>query len=219
MRTVRGLFLPLLLPLALPLIGPVVSVPCLAQVDRTVSPAEAAEPLQPGMSVRVVRETPLGQQGGPCDGPRDPYLAPLECLSRSHPIDPHVFPWRGQPIGFDAAGNFYHWANLYASYDIQFDAARRGYLIQRVTPEGVTEDVLRLFSVLCVAPADCSQPDPDPRKQFWYSPVETIDAANGRLLVQLTACFFRSQDGCVDYDIGTIEISGLPTRRLPPGHN
>ena len=153
------------------------------------SPAEAIEVIQPGLSVSVLRE------GLPnCSAPS----APLECLATG-------LPQIAQAVGVDAIGNFYSFANIGDGQQvIDFGAGRWGQLIQRTDPSGLTEDVVRVFTTICLGGV-CTD-----IKGFRYGPQYHLDVTNGRILLPVSARN-NSIPGCAAISsLAIVEIRGLP---------
>jgi len=110
---------------------------------QSPSVGEAIEPILPGLTVRVVRESPRDVDGRDlCDLSFQPFREiPWECSGGA------PFP----TVGFDAAGNAYHVPDSYG-LGVELEPYKRGNHLRRVSPTGVMEDVARVVRRHCLVP-------------------------------------------------------------------
>lgn len=166
---------------------------------QSLSVADGFEPIDPNVTISVLREHSVFSCPSCCQGSPDaPDTAPPECVLQGGPFFPQI-PSAEVPMGVDAAGNAYH---MSFKQPIQFGTAQ-GAFLQRLGRLGVSENVARIFSHICLD-AGCSS-----AKMFLISRSVSFDVVSGRLLFPTRARLLV--DGIVSDDrVGFVELGGLP---------
>jgi len=158
---------------------------------QTISVGDMVESLSPGISVRVIRESPHNVNGQEvCQGP---LPLPWECGGNGVNGGSLI------TIGADAAGNAYHITSGYTD----FGDGRTGALLRRITPTGVTQDLARVFERVCLS-ADCSI------SKNYANTASTIDVTGGRILIAGLTNYCDPSIFPCSGTLGIVEISALP---------
>ncbi len=171
-----------------------VAVPTYAQLP---SIAEGVVALSPGVTVGVLRETSTTATPGYCSA----NPPPLECIINNgggyYLGTSPLF-----PIGVDAVGSAYQFL---ISGPTSFGDGD-GTLMQRIRPDGTTEDVARFYRVRC-QDLSCN-----PESFFYFVTPLYLDLTNGRILVPMYRSLRQTlpKDQEIDGTVGILEISGLP---------
>src|SRR5262245_58070711 len=155
--------------------------------------SDAFVPLIPGLIFQTVRESPLQ---GACPAAD---AGPWECSASSTTFGPAAI-----PIGIDAAGMSY----FLRGPDTLLSPEIRGYVLERVTASGVTEQIAWAIYLPCPDASNC-QP---PWQEFRYSPKIMLDQANGRILLAVWAlsCAGINCEPGANAKAGIVAMYGLP---------
>lgn len=162
---------------------------------QTPGISDGVVPLAPGVTVSVIREASLVPDSSYCSG----TAAPLECRTRYETVQ-----WiglsPGLAVGVDAAGWAYQTST---AFQLDFSEGQ-GTLLQRIGPDGATQDLARIYRYRFFAPFTTVG---------WYSFLTPFyfDATNGRIIIAMSESMrTTSPDQEFDFHVALIQISGLP---------